>query len=149
MWYFLWRLWKELKSTRNKLHFIWIKICATTKQLTRSYPSSNWCILMSPEKFAAAMIGSSFLASWNLEIVSLIHLSMTLMGAKIWHLGNADDFLHSPTKVSFPPWCFSSWYMILCAWLMVWPVMGELDVASSYIRAAIQFIACLQKYLHC
>ena len=67
--------------------------------------------------------------------------------AKMRHAGHANDFLHSPTKVSFPLWCFSLWYMILCAWLVVWTVMEELDVASRYIRALIQFSICLQKIL--
>ena len=39
-------------------------------------------VIMSPNKFVAAMIESSFLALFNLKIASFIHLSTTLVGSK-------------------------------------------------------------------
>ena len=56
---------------------------------------------MSQEKFVVAMTGSSFLASQNLEIVSFIHLSMTVTVQKCGTLDMQMTFYIPPPRYLF------------------------------------------------
>ena len=94
---------------------------------------------MSPNKFVVAMIGSSFLASWNLEIVSFVHLSVTSTGAKVYP-ANASDFLYSPHLDIFSTLMFFSVHHYLVCLFIGINCYGRAWCCFKYIRALTQVI---------
>lgn len=67
------------------------------------------------------------------------------VGIKIWYHENAGYFPYSPTKKYFWLWCFSPCIIILNACLIIWTVIGEIDVDSAYTRTLVKFVLYLQR----